>query len=300
MLAKKFFNSQRVFIPVPATGSGYFATAAPTNKLSLYDPAGNTFSNSIYSFSTSEATRGNAAGNSVKGIFVRARGAAGNDTFKLTFATQTISAGGLLTANTTNDSGWGVGNSTKALFKVGAGVNTVNAYTYASDTASVTTGTQSNITMTSNHAIGDGTDAYVTLPVGSGTVQTDRWSYAAETRSAGTALSSNFNGSLNGGNCVGNNAVGIIVGNAINNPATCAYTYGSQTTAASSAFTGGSNDPYGPGSSDGTAGIMIATSNITRKWTFSGNVVTAGGSLPSSQTTVGAPAVSSGNPGVNI
>jgi hypothetical protein len=217
----------------------------------------------------------------------------------MTYASQLISAGTNMLDHTTVGSGWGMGNQTKGLFKVGAGLNTVNSYTYAGETVAVTTGVQSNITMTSNSAVGDNTFGYVPLPTGSGTVNTDKWDYSAGTRAAGTALSSNFNGSLNGGNSVGNSSVGIFISSAINNPATCAYTYGSQTTAASSSFTAGSNDNNGQGTSDGTAGLMIATATITRLWTFAGNVVSSGGSLSASQG-AGAPGLSSNNPGVNV
>lgn len=301
IMATKFFGGKRLVIPVPAAGSGYFATANTANKLSIYDMSANTFAQSIYAFSTDESEDGNAASNDVKAIFVRARGVSGNDTYKLDFATQALSAGALLQNQTTANSGWGCSNVDTALFGVASGIHKVDAYAYAADTTGTRTSTPTSNTPVSSAALGTDTDAYVSMPTGVATVNLDKWAYASDSRVSGGSLSSNINGTDNvAGNCVGNSTVGIFVNTSASNPNTSTYTYSSQT-AANSIMIGLPNDNLNPGASNGTVGIMLMSGTQTCRWRFATSDFVAGGALGGAQSaTASAPGVSSFNPGVNI
>lgn len=306
MLAKKFFNSQKVFVNVPAVGSGYFTSKDTGNFLSIYSMASDTFSLSIHSSisvtGVDDTSQGNSAGNGLKGIFVRTgSGTSAQHTVKLTYATQAFVAGGDLTAVTSNNAGWGHGNTTKALFKVGPGLTTVNTYDYASDTGSVAASAQS-VTALSSAAVGNDTELYVTLPVGSNPVTTERWTYASETHVAGQNMNWGVGGgNSEGGNSVGNASQGIFVFPSTSNAPTCLYNYGAQTCVTSTVFAPGPASNNGQGTSDGTAGLMLMgnTSINTRLWTFAGSTVVNGGSLSQPQFQ-GCAGISSGNPGCNI
>lgn len=306
MLAKKFFNSWKVFVNVPAVGSGYFFTASSGGKLNVYQMATDTTIltvRSTWSITTSDDTsQGNAAGNGEKAVVTRVgSGTPAKKTVKLTYASQAFAAGTDLTDITTVNSGWAHGNSTKALFKVGAGLTTVNAYTYATDTAA--TAASSQTTNTTNAAVtGNDTECYVVLTTGVTNMPVDRWTYSTETHIAGTSLAWGVGGGTTSrGNSVGNATAGLFVYPATTNNITKLYNYGAQTVATSTALTGISETNDGYGTSDGARGVMIQgnTTNKTILWTFAGSTFVNGGTLSNTQTT-GAAGVSSGNPGVNI
>lgn len=288
MIKRKFFVDYS-FVPPPATGNGFFATGNTGTNLTVYNMSNDTVALSIGTFPLAGGnTNQTAAGNSVAGIY--ARGATSTTTYRYEYATNAVTAGGVLTFTVAASSGIGFGNDTVGIFGRGSSTNTMNKYTYAANTAAVTT----NLGVTNTvRAAADGNLSVGVIVLNNGTANTNVYTYADDTVVAGGSVGINHSGGIDNSVSIATHGIFTLGQN------TRKYIYASNTAAASTFLTATGNG--GKGSSDGTKGIMCLcnSSAVTNKYTFAGDVVAAATSFTANQVST-SPGLSSMNPGVNF